>query len=294
MQIIRLGFLALAGMISLAACSDSGDQSATPKTQEQVKEIAAEGPDSYLKESISALRNNDISTVFKMMMPETEYQKAVSEWDTKREQPVSIKDAANFAAQMEKLTADGAEDALFAEASMMLDQMAPQIPMFIGMGTMSLQASVDQTEFDTDEEKQRAKKLITAMGEWAGKANFTDKDKAKKAIAILCSTARNLNMSTVEEFNTLTFDQALVKAGSAFGGLKNILGVYDLSVDQMLDSVKIDMLENDNDKAKMDIGFNVFGTQQNVIADVIRVDDRWFSADAIEKMNEASDQGNAE
>ena len=294
MQIIRLGFLALAGMISLAACSENGDQSATPKTQEQVKEIAAEGPDSYLKESISALRNNDISTVFKMMMPETEYQKAVSEWDTKREQPVSTKDAANFAAQMEKLTADGAEDALFAEASMMLDQMAPQIPMFIGMGTMSLQASVDQTEFDTDEEKQRAKKLITAMGEWAGKANFTDKDKAKKAIAILCSTARNLNMSTVEEFNTLTFDQALVKAGSAFGGLKNILGVYDLSVDQMLDSVKIDMLENDNDKAKMDIGFNVFGTQQNVIADVIRVDDRWFSADAIEKMNEASDQGNAE
>lgn len=292
MRALKFYSVALLAIFALNGCSDNDQESV--KTAAEVKSIANDGPDTYLKETIKSLRKDDVASFFKMIVPQTEYDKAVKDWDEKRRQPVDPKDAANFAAQMQKLTADGAEDAIFAEIEPKLDQYAPQLPIFVGMGTASLKSKVAQTKFDSEDEKKRATDLVNALSQWASSTDFINKDKVKQSIGILCSTARKLDMSTIEEFNTLNFDQALQKAGFALAATKNILSVYDLSLNDVLDSMKIDVIENDDKNAKLDVAFKIFNTDQKAITQLVRVGDRWFSSDAMKKMNTTPENGDAE
>ena len=76
---------------------------------------------------------------------------------------------------------------------------------------------------------------ITALDE---KADITDEGKLKKAIGILCRTARDVDLKTLDQFAALDFYQLLDKGDIAVGGLKDMLDVYGMDIDKFLNSVE--------------------------------------------------------
>jgi hypothetical protein len=106
-------------------------------------------------------------------------------------------------------------------------------------------------------------------------------------LAIASKAARDINLKTLDEARALSFDQSMTKAQVAFQALKEALGVYGFSFDQMLDSVKPEVVSNDGKLAKVKINYSLFDTPLSMETEMVNLDGRWYGKEAIDKLNEA-------
>ena len=82
----------------------------------------------------------------------------------------------------------------------------------------------------------------------------------------------------------MDFDTAMRKGQVAFLGLKKILVVYGLSIDDTLDSVKPTVISATDDTAKVKVDFTLLGKPMSATSEMIRMDDHWYSKETIEKL----------
>jgi hypothetical protein len=101
------------------------------------------------------------------------------------------------------------------------------MPMMIAMGQGFIQSAIQQSKDLTEPQKQQTVALIDASAKWAQSAKFTDPALAKQAIAVICKTARDLNLKTIDEVRALNYDQAMQRAGIAWR-LQTVAGGYGL------------------------------------------------------------------
>lgn len=244
-------------------------------------------PDAAIAAAVRALRDNNLAALFAASLPPGEFAKLKSDWNKDiNAEPVSDEERKQFAETMTKLTAPGAEDKMFAEIKPQLDEMdkqAAQIPMMIAMGQGFAQSAIQQNKDLTDAQKTQVTQLLDATAKWAQTTKFTDPTLVKSAIAVVCKTARDLNLKSVDEARALSYDQGMQKAGIVLGGVKQVLAVYGLNADKALDSVKVQTLAANGDTAKVKISYTAFDTPFSTESDLVRVDGKWYGKDAIEK-----------
>ena len=251
---------------------------------------AAAGPDVAVMASVKALRSNDVGALLANALPPGELAKLKTDWNKEmNKEPVNDEERRHFAEQMAKLTAPGAEDKLMAELEPNLKQFeqqsAQQMPMMIAMGQGFIQSAIQQNKDLTDPQKQQTVALIDATAKWAQTAKFTDRTLAKQAIGVVCKTARDLNLKTVDDVRALNYDQAMQKAGIAVGGMKALFAVYGLSMDKALDSVKVDTVSTTGDAAKVKVSYTAFDQPFTTESDLTRIDGKWYSKQAVEQWN---------
>ena len=99
-------------------------------------------------------------------------------------------------------------------------------------------------------------------------------------IGIVCGTARKLGVSSLTEVQALGFEQMLGKAGIALGGLKQVLAVYGVSVDGMLDSFRAETKSRSGDRAVVHYEFQSFGVKVAADTELVLVGDRWVPSSA--------------
>jgi isopentenyl diphosphate isomerase/L-lactate dehydrogenase-like FMN-dependent dehydrogenase len=198
---------------------------------------------------------------------------------------------------MEKLTAPGAEQKLFAELEPQLKQFdatyQQQVPMYVAMGSAWLQGMVQQSTELSDTAKQQALAAINALATWVQKTRFTEPDSVRKVIAIAVRAAREVNLKTLDEARALGFDQSMQKARIALNGFKEALAVYGFSVDATLDSIKPEAVSNDGKTAKVKVAYDLLGTPLSTTVDMVSADGRWYSKETIERMNEHREEAAA-
>jgi hypothetical protein len=112
-------------------------------------------------------------------------------------------------------------------------------------------------------------------------------------LAIASRAARDINLKTLDEARALTFDQSMTKAQVAFQALKEALVVYGFSLDQVLDSVKPEVVSNDGKLAKVKINYSLLDTPLSMETEMVNLDGRWYGKEAIEKLNEAKTEAAA-
>jgi len=132
--------------------------------------------------------------------------------------------------------------------------------------------------------------LLDATAKWAQNTKFTDPALVKSAIGVICKTARDLNLKTVDEARALSYEQGMQKAGIVLGGVKQVLAVYGLNMDKALDSVKVETVSANGDAAKVKISYTAFETPFSTESDLVRVDGKWYGKDAIEKWKKHSQE----
>lgn len=278
----------LALTVLVAACGKSEEQAKTATPAPAAVVAPAATPDAAIMASVRAMRANDINGLLTASLPAPELAKMKADWSKNlSKDPITEEDRKKFNDQMAKLTAPGAEDKLYAEAEPQLkkfdQESAAQMPMLIAMGQGFVQSSIQQSKDMSEEQKKQAGALVDAAGKWAQSVKFTDPTLVKGVIAVVCKTARDLNLKSLDEVRALSYDQGMIKAGIAVGGLKQVLAVYGLQVDRSLDSVKAETISNAGDAAKVKISYSAFDQPFATEGDLVRVDGRWYGKEAIEK-----------
>ena len=295
-SLVRLALVA-----ALAAAAVGCNQQAAPTATATAPAPApvaapvAASPDAAIQASVRALRANNVAALLENALPAAEVAKMKADWSKEmNKEPVTDEDRRKFSEEMAKLTAPGAEDKLYAELEPQLKQFeqqsAQQMPMMIAMGQGFVQSTVQQSKDLTEQQKQQTLALIDATAKWAQTAKFTDAGLAKQAIGIVCKSARDLNLKSVDEARALTYDQAMQKAGIVLAGIKQVLALYGLSMDKALDSIKTEVVSTTGDAAKVKVSYTAFDQPFSTESDLVKVDGKWYSKQAIEQWAKAKEK----
>lgn len=279
----RFASLAFASLfaLTLVACQKE-EAGESPAAQAK----ATANPADAITAAAQKLKEGDVLAVIQLSVPPARYEKLKTEWKAKMaEDPPSEEEKLEFQGMMAKLTAPDAEKALMAEAEPELvkfdTEIAPQLPMWIGMGQGFAMQSVNANPDLTAEQKAQVGQVVTAMVAWLQGVKISDRALVQKAIDETVKTARALEIKTLDEARALEFEPAMAKVGVAFQGTKNVLKVYGLDLDQTFDSVKASVVSETGNTAKVKVDYTLFGQALSTETEMTKVDDRWYGKDTI-------------
>ncbi|MGB4857761.1 MAG: hypothetical protein WBP11_00370 [Dokdonella sp.] len=286
-QLLRACALAAAFVLS-SGCKKEKEVD-VPSASPTVARIATGSPEAAITANTALLKAGDFASLMQNSLPPEKFAQFKEEWTRQKdEEPVTDEDRQKFADMMAPLTAPDAEAKLYAEAGPKLkaleQQYQSQVPMYVNMARGFAQNMAEQSQDLSDSEKRQSLDAINAIGDWALTAKFSDQELLKQSIAISVSTARSLQLKTIDEVRAMDYDTAMKKGQIAFLGVKRILALYGLSIDDSLDSIKPTLLSSTADTAKVKVDFTLLGKSLSTETDMIRQDGRWYSKDTIEKL----------
>jgi len=234
-----------------------------------------------------SLRDNDLQRFYGQAIPQSLRERTEAAYNAKRAAlpPADAKEREEFAQTMAKLTANGAEAALYAEMEPALvkleAEVANQLPLMVAMGSGFASAAIAESTTLSADEKQHASSVLAAVTGWASTAPIADREKARAAIAAVTASARALRVDDLDTLRTLSMDAGLAKGGIAWAGVKQIAALYGLDLDPALDSVKAEALSRENDSARVKISYTLLGKPVNFEMAMLQRDGHWYSADAV-------------
>lgn len=274
--------LALAGLLALSVAACGRD--AEPE--------AASDPAAAVEQLAQALRDNDLVRFNQLSLPEDLHQQTRQRWDEQRSSapPASAEDEAQFRETMDRLTAPDAEEQLYAELEPLLDrydaEYAAQLPLAVAMGSAFANQAIQSNETMSADQKQHAAEVLGAVAGWVGTAPLGDRDRAREAIGVVTGTARSLELESMDAFRRLEHDDMLTRAGAAWGGVKDLMAIYGLDVDQSLASVDADTISEDGDTAQVRVNYRLLESTLGFDMAMERIDGGWYSSDLVANARE--------
>lgn len=282
----RLAALAFASFTALALVACQKEEAGqTPAATVS----ASSNPADAITATAKKLRGNDVLGVIQLTVPPKHYDKMKSEWKADvNEDPITEEDRLEFQAMMAKLTAPDAEQAIMAEAEPELvkfeTEMAAQMPLMVGMGQGFAMQAIQANESMTAAQKKQAGDVIGAVVAWLQGVQFADRALAKQAISHAVGTAREINLKTLDEARALEFEPAMQKAGVAFKGIKDVLAVYGLKLDEAFDSVKATVVSETGDNAVVKVDYTIFNQPLSFESPMVKIDGRWYGKDTVDQL----------
>jgi hypothetical protein len=253
-------------------------------------------PEASVQQSIALIKAGNFADFWKHALPPADYNTLRADWTRPRpdERPISAEDRADFIQNMQQLTEPDAENKLYALAKPKLTQLQQQyhdqLPVMIGIGQAIAATGISQSKELTNPQKLQATEVINILAPWAQQVPWFDQARAKQAIAIAVATARKIDLKTPEAMRAMDFDTAMQKYSDGFLGIKQVLALYGLPIDDTLDSVKVTPLENRNGHARVRIDYTLLGKPLSLESDLIQQDGRWYSADVLQNVRDAHER----
>ncbi|HEX5754949.1 MAG TPA: hypothetical protein VFY12_01175 [Arenimonas sp.] len=267
----RFAALLLLGLL-LAACR--GEQ-AVP---------TADDPAAAIRAQAQALRDNDLARYAELSLPPALYAGMERRWNEAAASaaPVDALQRAEFDEMLQRLTAKNAEVELFRLYNKRMDtlekEIAGQWPMLQATAGIFLKAAVDNNAELDAEEKAHAQASIAAVLAWVTPELLTDRERARLAITELAASARQLELTSLEQTRQLNLQQALAKGGIAMAGLKRVGRIYGFDADASLDALQVEYLEGDEQRARLRLRYPLLEQEIAVEIEMQRRDGGWYNA----------------
>jgi hypothetical protein len=271
--------LLLLAMLALVACHNKEEASvATP---------GGATPEAAVEQSVTLIKNGDFDGFWKHALPPADYANMRADWThaNPNQRPITDDDRARFTQAVQQLTAPDAETKLYEQLKPKLAQMDAQyhdqLPVMIGIGQAIISTGIAQNKTMTEPQKQQARDVLNVLLPWAQQTPWFDQDKAKQAVGVAVVTTRQLDLKSADQLQNMDFDTAMKKYSVAYGGIKQLLTIYGLSVDDTLNSVKVTTVNQDNNQAHVKIDYTLLGKPLSSDSQLVQVDGRWYSQDLI-------------
>lgn len=271
--------LLLLAMFALVACHNKEEaSSATP---------GGDTPEAAVEQSVTLIKNGDFDGFWKHALPPADYANLRADWThaNPNQRPITDDDRARFNQAVQQLTAPDAETKLYDQLKPKLAQMDAQyhdqLPVMIGIGQAIISTGIAQNKTMTEPQKQQARDVLNVLLPWAQQTPWFDQDKAKQAVGVAVVTTRQLDLKSADQLQNMDFDTAMKKYSVAYGGIKQLLTVYGLSVDDTLNSVKVTTASQDNNQAHVKIDYTLLGKPLSTDSQLVQIDGRWYSQDLI-------------
>jgi len=290
--------LAMLVALSLSGCSSKEEQAAKQADSAAKAAVAASAtsPQAAIESTAKNMRAGNLQAIVESTVPPQYLEQVRAKWTAKMQaEPITDADRAEFKTSLEKFTAPDAEQKMWAELEPVLTQKRAEIeaqkPMMIGIGRGVLASGVQQREDLNEGQKQQVLAAVDAFAKWAESAQFTDPALAQKSIGVMCKTARELDLQSLDAVHALSFEQALAKGDIAFRGVKQLLDVYGFSLDQVFDSVKTELVSNAGDSAKVKVSYQMLGQPLDFETDMVRFDGRWYGKESLNNLQKEAAEG---
>ncbi|MGH8213164.1 MAG: hypothetical protein ACREPP_08065 [Rhodanobacteraceae bacterium] len=266
--------LVFATLLALAACNRNREPVAPPATT----------PEGAVRAALVLTRNGDFDGLLRSTLPDADYKAWRAEWEGARatEASPTPQQRAQFAQMMQKLTEPGAEEKLYKQLQPQLADLrahrAQNLPMLIGILQAAGNNAIANAGGLSPAQKQQATEAVQALADWAQHADFTDEAKAKEAIAIVCHTARELDLKTLDQARALGYERTMAGYRAAWEGLKKLLKLYGLDLDADFDQAKLETLRNDGTHARVRETFTLAGKPIVGDIDLVMQNGHWYDA----------------
>jgi uncharacterized protein YaiI (UPF0178 family) len=280
---LRHALLPLLAALLLSACHGR-NEAASP---------GGSTPEAALQASVDLLKAGDFGGLWKHALPPADYANLRADWARHQQdpRPITAEDRARFDETMQRLTAPDAETRLYAELqpklASMQQQYKDQLPVLISVGEALVKSAVSQSKSLSDTQKTQADSVIAVLAPWAQQAPWFDQDRAKQAVGVAVATARKLDLKTPEQLRSMDFDAAMGKYSTGYAGLKQLLAIYGLSVDETLDSVRLTPVSSSHGHAVVKVDYTLLGKPLSTESKLVQQDGRWYSEDLLDNARKA-------
>lgn len=271
----RLALLSAA--LLAAAASGAATLSTTPLTLVAGSSISATpDPAQQLTAMARAFRSNDLGGLLRTVLPEGRYEQLRAEYEIHRTKTIEEDDRAEFAREWGKLTAPNAVDALMAEIEPRLNEARPKAAgaLLMAAGALQMAASGGAGEL-TASQQQSLQAVLPGLQAWLSGTDFLSTETMREALGYLTEAARGTGIRSIDDFRSMSFDQMLSRAGTMVGAGKRALALYGLDVNAIVDSLRIEVLEVNGDRAKVRTTVTLFDAPVSTEHELRLVEGRW-------------------
>ena len=232
----------------------------------------------------------------KNRLPPADYATWRTEWDKQHAQPVpaSIAQQKQFTEIMQMLTAPDAEAKLAKRIEPDLARMRGSknqpMPIFAGILEASIKQLIAESPQLGPAQRTLADQGLDALAAWAGTVDFSDARKAKKAIALICATARELHVQTLEQWRALDYATTMKNYGVVWNGLENLLNLYGLDLAGSFTDAKASTVTNDGSHAVVKLEMTLAGRPLTGQWPMLKQGSHWYDSALLEAWQKAHPQ----
>ncbi|HET8553666.1 MAG TPA: hypothetical protein VFL78_02480 [Rhodanobacteraceae bacterium] len=269
----------LLAALALAACHKNKQEQLTAESST---------PQAAVQSLIQDLKAVDIDQLAQHAMPPAAYKQLRADWGKDRDEAlarITDADRARFKKQMQEFTEPDAKKKLFAKLQPALKNWETKgkqrLPMMVGIFRIMAGTKITQAKNMTAEQKSQARGVLDALSTWAQNTDWGDQAKAKQAVGIVVDTARALDLKSLDQAYSLTYEQAMQRYATAWKGAEQLLEMYGLSVNTILDSAKVKTLEQKGDTATVEVDYTILGKPMTSNLEMVRKDKRWYLDDVV-------------
>jgi hypothetical protein len=249
--------------------------------------VAPGDPIAAVEGLAEAVKDNDLVRYSRLSLPPALHTQMEQRWAAELAQAPALTEVQrkDHARYMKQMMGPDAEARLFAEYEKKLKQFQGEInsqwPLMRGAAEIFINGAIQANETLTPPERDHAKAVGKAILKWLNPKLFTDREKARDAISIICQTAREVNLPQAEQMHQLSMIASLEKAGIVLKGLKEIGLVYGADLDESLDSLEARLVDAKGDKAMVEVNYVLLDQNIAFEIEMTRIDDRWYPADSV-------------
>ncbi|MGH8106435.1 MAG: hypothetical protein ACREO2_08945, partial [Arenimonas sp.] len=142
--------------------------------------------------------------------------------------------------------------------------------------------AIQANEDLTPAERGHAKAIGQAVLKWLQPSMFGDKQKAREAIAVICKTAREVNLPQADQMHQLSMIATLEKSGIALKGLKEIGRIYGADIDESLANMEARLVDASGNAATVEVSYVLLDQDISFEIEMTRIDDRWYPTDSVQ------------
>lgn len=250
-------------------------------------------PEKAVATSLRLTAMGDFDGLMRNRLPAADYATWRAEWDKAHAHPVpaSVAQQKQFAQIMQMLTEPDAEvklaKRLQPELARMRGGKGETVPIF---GSI-LEAAGKQMIADSPQLGPAQKTLTTqgldALIAWAQTVDFSDQKKAKKAIDLVCATARQLHVQTLTQWRALDYATTMKNYGIVWNGLEGLLNIYGLDAANALSNAKADTITSDATHATIKLAMTLAGKSLSAQWPMLKQGGHWYDAALLEAWTKA-------
>ncbi len=250
--------------------------------------VAPGDPVAAVEELAEAIRDNDLVRYSKLSLPPNLHTQMEQRWAAELAQAPKLTEVKrkNHAHYMQQMIEPGAEAKLFRSYENKLKKFQGEInsqwPMMRGTIQIFVSTAIQANEDLTPAERDHMKAIGQAILKWLKPSMFGDKEKAREAIAVICQTARAVNLPQAEQMHRLSMIGSLEKGGIALKGLKDFGRIYGADIDESLDNMEAKLVDSSGNDATVEIHYVLLDQDISFEIEMTRIDERWYPADRIQ------------
>lgn len=244
-------------------------------------------PVAAIRSSVDLVKAGNFNGLWKHALPPADYANLRADWGRQQQMraPITAEDRARFSQAMQQLSGPDAEKRMYAELQPKLagmeQQYKDQLPVMISVGEALVKNGISHSKELSAAQKAELGSVLDVLTPWAQQTPWFDQARARQAIGVAVATVRKLDLKSPEQLRTMDFDTAMAKYSTGYGGLKQLLAIYGLSLDDTLNSIRVSQVSSSNGHAVVKIDYTLLGKPLSTESTMVEENGRWYSEDVL-------------